>query len=63
MEVTADLMEDIKKGLESISFGKVTISVDSGGDVVTADVSVEKRTRHKLKKREDAGTIVKAGQR
>jgi hypothetical protein len=62
MEVTTDLMDHIKKSLEGISFGKVTISIDSGGDVVTADVSVENRTRHKLKKREDAGKILKPGQ-
>lgn len=64
MEVTADLMDEIKKGLESIEFGKVTISVDSGsGDTVTADVSIEKRSRHKLKKRADAGTFVRSGTR
>jgi hypothetical protein len=61
MEVTSDLMEEIKKGLESIEFGKVTISVDSGS--LTADVSIERRVRHKMKRREDAGTIVKAAQR
>lgn len=57
MEVPADLMEEIKKGLESIEFGKVTISVDSAG--LTADVSIERRVRHKFARTIDAGTILK----
>jgi hypothetical protein len=61
MEVTGALMDEIKRGLESIDFGKVTISVDSGS--LTADVSIERRVRHKLKKREDAGMVLKAGHR
>jgi len=52
MEVSAELMEDIKRGLESVDFGKVTISVDSNS--LTADVSVEKRTRHKIEKRRES---------
>ncbi len=51
MEVTSELMEDIKRGLESVDFGKVTISVDSNS--LTADISVEKRTRHKIEKRRE----------
>jgi len=61
MEATNELMEEIRKGLESIEYGKVTISVDAGS--LTADVSVERRTRHKLKRREDAGTILRPGPR
>lgn len=49
MEVTLELMDHIKRKLESIEYGKVTISVDSNS--LTADVSAEERERFKFSKR------------
>lgn len=51
MEVTPELMDHIKRKLESIEYGKVTISVDSNS--LTADVSAEERERFKFTKRRE----------
>lgn len=48
MEVTTELMDEIRRGLESIKYGKVTISIDANSR--SADVSVEKRTRFEIPK-------------
>lgn len=51
MEVTPELMDHIKRKLESIEYGKVTISVDSNS--LTADVSAEERERFKFARRRE----------